>query len=80
LWWNKGCASGEMLLEKILEEDSSFLDESRHSGSLHSDRHHLILSSPRHHQQQQQHQHQQHHHHNNHQGHHYVTSVQVTNI
>lgn len=39
---SKGCASGEMLLEKILEEDSSYADESRHSGSLQSDKHQLL--------------------------------------
>lgn len=56
-----------MLLEKILEEDSSLMDESRHSGSLSSDRHQLISnSSPGHH------------HHSNH--HHYGGSVHVTNI
>lgn len=47
---NKGCASGEMLLEKILEEDSSYADESR-STSLHSDKHQLLSngSSGHHH-------------------------------
>lgn len=73
LFWNRqrsigksGCASGEMLLEKILEEDSSFMDESRRSDSLHSDRHQLISNSPGHY------------HHTNH--HHYGGSVHVTNI
>lgn len=64
----KGCASGDMLLEKILEEDSNFLmDDSRHNVSLQNDlMHHLISSSPRHQ--------------GNHNNHHYASSVQVTNI
>ena len=60
----EGCASGEMLLEKILEEDSSFADDSRHSncGSFQSDKRQLIAngSSNAHH--------------------HYTGSVHVTNI
>lgn len=53
-----------MLLEKILEEDSSYADESRHSGSLHSDKYHLLANGAT-----------GHHHHN-----HYSGSVHVTNI
>jgi hypothetical protein len=60
----KGCQSGEMLLEKILEEDSSFGDDSRHSGSLHSDKHQLLANGS-----------SGHYHH-----HHYTGSVHVTNI
>lgn len=60
----EGCASGEMLLEKILEEDSSYADDSRHShsGSFQSDKRQLIAngSSNAHH--------------------HYTGSVHVTNI
>lgn len=61
----KGCASGEMLLEKILEEDSSYADDSRHSGSLHSDKHQLLSNGSSGH----------HHHH-----HPYTGSVHITNI
>jgi hypothetical protein len=63
-----------MLLEKILEEDSSFADESRRSESIHSDKRHLLASnggSP-HHNHHSTHAHQQDHH-----THH---SVHVTNI
>lgn len=49
----KGCTSGDMLLEKILEEDSSYADDSRHSGSLQSDKHQLLSNgySGHHHHQ-----------------------------
>lgn len=67
----KGCASGEMLLEKILEEDSSY-EDSRISGTLHNDKHHLLNGSSGYHQ------------HLGHQGHYhqhqYTGSVHVTNI
>lgn len=63
----KGCASGEMLLEKILEEDSSFAEDSRNNSgnnSYQSDKRHLLngLSTATTHQQ------------------HYTGSVHVTNI
>lgn len=64
----KGCASGEMLLEKILEEDSSFADDSRNNSgnnSYHSDKRHLLNG----HSMTSSHQH-----------HHYTGSVHVTNI
>lgn len=40
----KGCASGEMLLEKILEEDSSFAEDSRGNNCYKSDKHHLLTN------------------------------------
>lgn len=55
-----------MLLEKILEEDSSYADDSRHSGSLRSDKHQLLANGSSS---------LGHHHHN-----HYTGSVHVTNI
>jgi hypothetical protein len=65
----KGCASGEMLLEKILEEDSSYEDS--RVGSFHGDKRHLLNGSTNYHQ------------HSGHQGHYhhqYTGSVHVTNI
>ncbi|KAG5675153.1 hypothetical protein PVAND_005079 [Polypedilum vanderplanki] len=44
-----GCASGEMLLEKILEEDSSYAEDSRCSGSFQSDKRQLLLENGSHH-------------------------------
>lgn len=66
-----------MLLEKILEEDSSY-EDSRISGSLQSDKHRLLNGSMGYHQNAGYHQHagQQGHFHQ----HQYTGSVHVTNI
>lgn len=72
----KGCTSGEMLLEKILEEDSSYVEDLRNNGmnSYHSDKrlangHHATPNVNHHYLQQQQHH-----------LHHHTGSVHVTNI
>ena len=77
-------ASGDMLLEKILEEDSSCGNEdSRHSGYLHNnDKRHLLTNGHQPHHQHQPNSYQQSYQQNSHHqtNHHYPGSVHVTNI
>lgn len=63
----KGCASGEMLLEKILEEDSSYGESSR--CSFQSDKRQLLANDTANFD-----------HHQLHTDHFHAGSVHVTNI